>query len=71
MSSSATGSAGAGQTTGAAGSVYTGYGGAAPTGQAAQTGTSGSGASMTVEIGRSYGLVVVLASMLGGFALLL
>jgi len=26
---------------------------------------------MTVEIGRSYGLVVVLASMLGGFALLL
>ncbi|KAK4987254.1 hypothetical protein LTR50_004766 [Elasticomyces elasticus] len=77
MSSTGTGVP-AGASTGASGTVYTGFGGSA---QASATagGSKASGSSVAsggsavaaLDLGRSYGVVVVVAAFFGGFALLL
>ncbi|KAM3086102.1 hypothetical protein ACMFMG_000242 [Clarireedia jacksonii] len=61
---SATGSAGASSTNNVA---YTGLGGSS----AASTSTPKSGAQMTLDFGRSYGLAVVFAGVFAGFALVM
>jgi hypothetical protein len=61
---SATSSAGASSTNNVA---YTGLGGSS----AASTSTPKSGAQMTLDFGRSYGLAVVFASVFAGFALVM
>lgn len=61
---SATSSAGASSTNNVA---YTGLGGSS----AASTSTPKSGAQMTIDFGRSYGLAVVFASVFAGFALVM
>jgi len=72
MSSTSTGVP-VGATTSGGVTLYTGFGGSAPT-STASSGSATSGASaaaMALDIGQSYGIVVVAASFFGGFALLL
>jgi hypothetical protein len=57
----------AGATSGTAGVVYTGLGGAAAT-TAPSSSTTKSGAQAALDLGRSYGLVAVFVSIFAGFA---
>ena len=62
--------------TGAGGTVYSGFGGAAATATAGGSGGSGgsggkSGATAALNIGQAYGMFVVAASAFAGFAFLL
>lgn len=65
----------AGATSGSAGVVYNGLGGAATTtassSEATSTDTKKSGSQMALDVGRSYGLAVVLSGLFAGFALVL
>lgn len=61
----------AGATSGTAGVVYNGLGGAAAATTAASSSTQGSGADAALALGRSYGLAVVFAGIFAGFALLM
>jgi hypothetical protein len=62
----------AGATSGTAGVVYTGLGGAVSTAAtAAASSTSKSGAQAALDLGRSYGLAVVFGGLLAGFALVM
>lgn len=60
----------AGATSGTAGIVYNGIGGAAATTTAASS-TKNSGSDSAIDLGRSYGLVVVFAGLFAGFALVM
>lgn len=60
----------AGATSGSAGVVYTGLGGAAAT-TAPSSSTTKSGAQAALDLGRSYGLVAVFAGIFAGFALVM
>ena len=69
-------SAQAGASTGASGTVYTGFGGSAATttaasGNSESSGSPSSGAVAALQVGQAYGLVIVAAGMLGGFAVIL
>lgn len=64
----------AGETSGTAGVVYNGLGGAAPTTTAANsqsTDSKKSGSQMALDAGRSYGFAVVFAGLFAGFAMVL
>jgi len=61
----------AGATSGTAGVVYNGLGGAAATTTPASSSDSKSGADAALDLGRSYGLAVVLAGLFAGFALVM
>lgn len=69
MSKTATSSVAGAETNSAGQTVYSGFGGAAATSAASSSTKSGSAAAL--ELGQAYGLVVVAASLFGGFALLL
>jgi hypothetical protein len=63
----------AGATSGTAGVVYNGIGGAATTTAAAaeSTSTAKSGADSAMDLGRNYGLVIVFTGIFAGFALVM
>jgi len=62
----------AGATSGTAGIVYTGIGGAAATNTASSSSsTTKSGSEATLDLGRSYGLAVVFVGLFAGFALVM
>ncbi|KAL2357344.1 hypothetical protein BJ546DRAFT_1024553 [Cryomyces antarcticus] len=73
MASTTSGQAGA--STGASGVVYTGFGGSAATSTAASSNsggkTSGAAERLALKVGQSWGLGLVIASITGGFALML
>jgi len=60
----------AGSSTGTAGVVYTGLGGAVAT-QTATSSTKKSGSQAAVDLGRSYGLALVFGGLFAGFALVI
>jgi hypothetical protein len=60
----------AGATSGTAGVVYTGIGGTAATPASSST-TTKSGAQAALDLGRSYGFVVVFTGIFAGFALIM
>jgi len=76
MSASASGSGTnvpAGATTGASGTVYTGFAGASSTGSgsAQSSAAAGSGAVAAIQFGQTFGLITVMASFFAGALLIL
>jgi len=69
-SSIATSTLPAGASSGTAGVVYTGLGGAAQTSAPASS-TKKNGSQMALDMGRTYGLAVVMAGIFAGFALIM
>lgn len=69
-SSAATSTLPAGASSGTAGVVYTGVGGAAQTSAPASS-TKKNGSQMALDMGRAYGLAVVMGGIFAGFALIM
>lgn len=61
----------AGASSGTAGVVFTGLGGAASTSTSTSSSSTKSNAQAALDLGRSYGLIAVFSGLFAGFALVM